>query len=576
MVPGVGRMISRTDELPAILTCFAYRHQYFAEMDGMVATVREHHPDWPIVVGRGPVPGREAGTFEVESPLGMRQWTVPVPLKLDGSQDDWFRIVMIKAWWIAQVWNLCDAIGVTVPNRVVWADADARFNGALDIELDPDAEVIAGPWWYDPENFDHDTICSGLLLFQGARNGRVATIIDQWSDKCLSYIQTLPPKTKPWPDGDQEALTDVLKLHPNFNGDYVLLKLEHEKYVGSPTRSGKLARRALVDSWYMSEKMKAPECHGLDWPPPEEYRLRAAIGTPLPGWRPYEEPPDVIWSIGIYSGDTLFDLAPAPGIENPVIAAKDVTDVEAEFVADPFMIKGEETWHMFFEVMNAKTQKGEIGWATSPDGLAWTYRQIVLRESFHMSYPYVFSIDGEYYMVPETGEAKSIRLYKGDPFPDRWSLVGVIKDGVWADSSLFYFGDRWWMFSCPKGGRLDLLHAEGIHGPWHSHPMNPIVDGDNRIARPGGRVIVLGDKIIRFPQDCHPYYGTQVRAFEISELTASDYREREVEGSPILSRGASTWNRSGMHHVDPHLVNGRWLACVDGWRFEKPDAQGRG
>ena len=75
------------------------------------------------------------------------------------------------------------------------------------------------------------------------------------------------------------------------------------------------------------------------------------------------------WSIGILTGETPFDLRPINGVENPVISARDVSDIDAEFVADPFMIKVEKTWHMFFEVMNARTGKGEIGWATSEDGL---------------------------------------------------------------------------------------------------------------------------------------------------------------------------------------------------------------
>ena len=81
----------------------------------------------------------------------------------------------------------------------------------------------------------------------------------------------------------------------------------------------------------------------------------------------------------------------------------------------------------------------------------------------------------------------------------------------------------------------------------------------------------IKDKLIRFTQDCHPFYGTRVRAFEISELTTSGYREREVDRSPILSGGEQTWNRSGMHHLDPHWTDGRWLACVDGWRSDTPN-----
>ncbi|PYP88396.1 MAG: hypothetical protein DMF61_07335 [Blastocatellia bacterium AA13] len=277
-----------------------------------------------------------------------------------------------------------------------------------------------------------------------------------------------------------------------------------------------------------------------------------------------------IWSIGIYSGATLSNLEPAL-CAKPVLGANDVDDVRALFVADPFMLKVEGTWHMFFEVLLAESEKGEIGWATSDDGLSWTYRKVVLREPFHLSYPYVFCVDGQFYMIPESIKSRAVRLYKADRFPDKWSFAGNILEGLWADPSVFFFEGRWWMFAChasPKNDQLALFHAEDIFGPWRPHALNPIVDGDNRIARPAGRVVVRDDRVIRFAQDCNPNYGTSIRALEISELTQSAFSEKEIENSPILRGGDQSWNLLGMHNVDPHWIGDRWLACVDGWRFE--------
>src|SRR5215471_15310209 len=80
-----------------------------------------------------------------------------------------------------------------------------------------------------------------------------------------------------------------------------------------------------------------------------------------------------IWSIGIYSGRSPFELSSAAS--NPVLSAGDVTDVPARFVADPFMIKVDGLWHMFFEVLNNQNDRGEIGMAVSRDGLGWQYQQ---------------------------------------------------------------------------------------------------------------------------------------------------------------------------------------------------------
>src|SRR5205085_3879170 len=114
-------------------------------------------------------------------------------------------------------------------------------------------------------------------------------------------------------------------------------------------------------------------------------------------------------------------LAPVPGVINPVLTREDVSDVPAVFVADPFMVRHGRRWFMFFELMNWATWKGEIGLATSDDGLRWHYEEVVLAEPFHLSYPYTFHWEGSVYMVPESQQAGSIRLYRAEDFPGGWT-----------------------------------------------------------------------------------------------------------------------------------------------------------
>ena len=81
--------------------------------------------------------------------------------------------------------------------------------------------------------------------------------------------------------------------------------------------------------------------------------------------------------------------------------------------------------------------------------------------------------------------------------------------------------------------------------------------------------MVYEEKLVRFAQDCRPVYGSQVRAFEIVELTTTKYKDRELEASPVLGAGIWEWNKSGMHHIDAHLTSdGKWIACVDGFRWQ--------
>jgi len=272
------------------------------------------------------------------------------------------------------------------------------------------------------------------------------------------------------------------------------------------------------------------------------------------------------YSIGIYTGDSPFKFTSSENMKNPVLTADDVKDSPAHYISDPFMLKEKDTWYMFFEVMHAQKHQGDIGLATSRDGLSWDYKQIVLDEPSHLSYPYVFKWKHDYYMIPETAKAFELRLYKAVNFPAEWSFVKTLLKGIYKDPSIFYYENRWWLFAEEKLGYLHLYYAEDLLGPWIEHPQSPIIKGDRNIARPGGRVLVLDDKIVRFAQDDEPRYGIQLRAFIITELSPTSYQEEEVSGS-ILKPIRTGWNADGMHHIDPQQIGeNKWIACVDGYR----------
>jgi len=228
-------------------------------------------------------------------------------------------------------------------------------------------------------------------------------------------------------------------------------------------------------------------------------------------------PREPVWAIGIYIGPSPFALASSPDIRNPVLTAADVTDVPAKFVADPFMVRKQGEWHMFFEVFSRRSAKGEIGFARSRDGARWTYEGIVLVEPFHLSYPYVFEYEGSIYMVPDN-KADSVRLYEAVDFPWRWSLVAtLLHGGYFADASIFRHDGTWWMFveagQPLKFDTLRLFGARDLLGPWREHPESPIIAGNPHVARPAGRVLSGNGRITRFAQDDYPSYGKQAVSY---------------------------------------------------------------
>gem|GEM_PF-164429 len=301
--------------------------------------------------------------------------------------------------------------------------------------------------------------------------------------------------------------------------------------------------------------------HRFGWFPKKTLHSVLAIMGVHPAGAPAGD-----WSIGIYEGLNLAELHDDPSAHNPVLTGKSITDIDAEFVADPFMIQSGNEYYLFFEALNHATGQGDIGYARSSNAKDWTYGGIVLDEPYHLSYPYVFEWNGEHYMIPESCNDFSVKLYKAGSFPAGWECVGTLLSGYrFVDPSLVRYHDKWWLFvTTPDNDLLDVYYSDDLLGNWTPHPANPVVRNDKHMARPGGRMIVENDKVYRYAQDDSPTYGVQVYGFEIDELTPTSYREHMVTDGPIVSFSGKGWNAAGMHHISPVKMGDHWICAVDG------------
>jgi len=275
------------------------------------------------------------------------------------------------------------------------------------------------------------------------------------------------------------------------------------------------------------------------------------------------------FSIGISVGTTIEELQQNSIL---VLSKQDVNDVNAGFVSDPFLFHEKGKWYMFMEVFNKSRKCAEIGMATSDDGLKWSYQSIVLRESFHLSYPYIFEHQQEIWMIPETGSDNSVRLYRAVDFPRRWKLEKKLLEGKsYADPSIFQHNELWWMFVSYNMSRdLILYFANDLLGPWQIHPRSPIVYDQPQKARCAGRVVTIDGKLIRFAQDCEQEYGKSVSAFCVEFLDKENYKETQLGNSPILYPTGQSWKSKAMHHIDLHsLSDESYLAAVDGQKRKR-------
>jgi len=279
-----------------------------------------------------------------------------------------------------------------------------------------------------------------------------------------------------------------------------------------------------------------------------------------------ERPPNCYrqWSVGIYRGHSPWEMK---AVTTPAFTAAQVSDCEAFFVADPFMIRRNGIWYLYSEIL-PQNRKGVIALAQSTDLEHWSYMGIVLEEQVHLSYPHLVSRGDEVFMVPESQAAGAVKLYRATTFPTGFEFVGDLLQGAWSDPTLFFFQGRWWMFVCgsPKQhDSLSLFWADRLEGPWLPHPQNPLYQDHPTGSRPGGRVKVIGNRLFRPAQDCGQRYGGCLRLFEVTTLTPESFAEKEVTPPGFPAPEANTWNAEGCHHIDLHQLDDEdWVACVDG------------
>ncbi len=209
-------------------------------------------------------------------------------------------------------------------------------------------------------------------------------------------------------------------------------------------------------------------------------------------------------------------------------------DQETSFAADPFPIEWRGQTGVFYELLDYRTNVGEIFFqpfdASGPKGAPVR----ALNEPWHLSYPFLIEEEGALYMVPEASVSGAITLYRCVDFPTRWEPVAKLVEGVEAaDATIFRHGGRYWMTSVVRdgyGGYSDTLaihHAPSLFGPWEAHALSPVLV-DSRVARPAGGVVSHNGVLLRPVQDCSQDYGKGLAIMRIDALDPENFSQTLV------------------------------------------------
>lgn len=158
----------------------------------------------------------------------------------------------------------------------------------------------------------------------------------------------------------------------------------------------------------------------------------------------------------------------------------------------------------------------------------------ILKEKYHLSYPYIFKYKKKWYMTPESSENKKISLYIAEKFPHKWKWQSdILQDIEMVDATIFEYEDKWWLFANGKkyadsfNEELHIYHADSPLGDWEAHVLNP-VKNDVRSTRCAGRPQSFNNIFYRPTQDCSLRYGYRIIWNKILKLSTSEFEEEVV------------------------------------------------
>lgn len=238
-------------------------------------------------------------------------------------------------------------------------------------------------------------------------------------------------------------------------------------------------------------------------------------------------------------------------------------------VADPFLVVKDETLYLFYEEYRYRG-KGIIRMTCSDDLVNWKEPKTVLQENFHLSYPWVFQHEGQWFMMPETSAAHEVRLYQAvdnqfDQFVQSKTLLSrgsldQVPRMDFCDSSITRKDDTYYLFTTVNNGRGNELHlyfSDSLDGTYTEHPQSPLMVSD-KYGRDGGSLLEWDGNLFRFAQDCDGDYGKNINVFKVDVLSRSQYAESLINKNVLTSIGFAIG-----HQYNFVEFKGQYIVAVD-------------
>lgn len=272
------------------------------------------------------------------------------------------------------------------------------------------------------------------------------------------------------------------------------------------------------------------------------------------------------WSIGFGFYEKLMDGKNIS--ENEIFSKYKMRQLNdsTSFIADPFFIKKDSIFYIFFE--HQKTKSGaDVGLLKSNDGFNYSYEGTVLDEDFHLSYPQIFEYKGSYFMIPESQASNHVLLYKSFNFPNNWKIVDTLIANTKLKDPTIYLSDSLNIIvGSDNNMRMYMYYSDSLNGNWRPHEDFIVMRGTE--SRPGGRFIPYqGGLVLPVQNSTHGYgYGISLYKFKFKNLK---YRYEKISHLYLKRNNKIKEFNSGMHHIDIQFIEDKFYAVYDGNSFKE-------
>lgn len=202
-----------------------------------------------------------------------------------------------------------------------------------------------------------------------------------------------------------------------------------------------------------------------------------------------------------------------------------IMPTETEWYADPFPFIFEGKHYIFVEIMkDANNGRGTLGYTCLEEDNGRFHE--ILSESFHLSYPNVFELNGKIYMLPETNQANQLRLYEAVSFPNKWRFKKALLDDICcADTSIYFDNQDMYLETYDQ-----LIEKNRLFHMNKEFSLCEIETAKSKFVdrRPGGNFIKYESGIYHALQNCDGNYGKWLHITKVDSFTTDGLYEQEI------------------------------------------------